>query len=170
MFWIFNHLFPSRLIIKSSHACLKFSPKPFFGLNPPHVWPGGVYPPSGTLGAPIRAAKPRYVPRQRPSFPCKVPALCLDNGTIPTQPPASLDFPYTLPRGKLFGNGWNTLPPFVDDIFPKFGNKKFLSTTFDHIKSIQNHGFPRAQFSVVFPNNLEKTTLCKSNSQLQQLF
>ena len=89
----------SILNVKSSLARLKFSPEPFFFLNPPHVWPGGPYQPSGTMGAPIRATKQQYIPLQQPSFPQKGFLESVDTGTIPTQPPASLEYPYTLPRG-----------------------------------------------------------------------
>ena len=94
-----------HLDVKSSHAHLKFSPAPSFFLKPPHVWPGGVYQPSGTMGAPIRATKQQYIPLQQPSFPQQGFLESVDTGAIPTQPPASLDYPYTLPRGLPFGNG-----------------------------------------------------------------
>ena len=47
-----------------SHAFLKLSNKTFFRLNPPHLWPGDIYRPSNTMGAPIRAPKRQYIPLQ----------------------------------------------------------------------------------------------------------
>ena len=51
-----------------SHAFLKVSFKTFFRLNPPRMWPGDVYSPSVTMGAPLRAPKHRYLPLQQHHF------------------------------------------------------------------------------------------------------
>ena len=54
--------------VESSSALLKLLYKAFFCLNPPCLWPGDIYQPSVTMGAPIRAPKQRYIPLQQHHF------------------------------------------------------------------------------------------------------
>ena len=54
--------------VKTNCAFLKLSYKTFICLNLPRLWPGDVYRPSVTMGAPIRAPKRQYIPLQQPHF------------------------------------------------------------------------------------------------------
>ena len=59
---------PILLSLFLSLSFLKLSYKTFFCLNPPRLWPGDIYRPSVTIGAPIRAPKRQYIPLQQPHF------------------------------------------------------------------------------------------------------
>ena len=65
-----HHAFAEPLFewVNTSHAFLKLSYETFFCLNPPRMWPGDVYPPSVTMGGPLRAPKQQYIPLQHHAF------------------------------------------------------------------------------------------------------
>ena len=63
--------FPEPLFkrVRISNTLSKLPNEAFFCLNPPHPWPGAMYWPAGTLGAPIRPPKPQYLPPKQACFP-----------------------------------------------------------------------------------------------------
>ena len=67
------------LLVKTSNGFLKLPYETFFCLNPPCLWPGDVYQPSVTMGAPIRAPKQQYIPPNNTIFLSHGCSTCLDS-------------------------------------------------------------------------------------------
>ena len=60
---------PLSMRVKTSNTLSKLVYEPFSLLDPPHLWGGAMYQPSGTHGTPISGPKQHYLPLKQTCFP-----------------------------------------------------------------------------------------------------